>query len=236
MRYISVFCLFLLSCTSAQVQKTLGDISDVVGTGELTESEVALGLKEALVKATRESAEMAGENNGFLDRPEIRIPFPEDIQKVEKRLRQIGLGNEVDRFVESMNHGAEKAASQAIPIFERAVKNMTVQDAWSILKGPDDAATAYLHEQTSAELSVAFKPVVRNALNEVNATRYYSDIISTYNKIPLVEKVDPDLENYVTQKALDGLFQLMEQEEKKIRNNPMERTTDLMRRVFSAQD
>jgi hypothetical protein len=208
----------------------------VINGGELTENEVAGGLKDALVKGVRESSKEAGEVNGFLNRPEIRIPFPEDVQKVETRLRQLGLGKEVDRFVESMNHGAEKAAAKAVPIFERAVRQMTVQDAWSILRGPDNAATIYLEDKTSDALFEAFQPVVRESLNQVNATKYYEDIITTYNKIPLVDKVDPDLDAYVTHKAMDGLFLLVAREEKKIRDNPVERTTELMKKVFRAQD
>ncbi|MEJ2003601.1 MAG: DUF4197 domain-containing protein, partial [Cyclobacteriaceae bacterium] len=146
MRYITVFCFILMGCTSAQLQQTLGDINDVVGGASLTESEVSAGLKDALLKGVTESSHMAGQENGFYKRPEIRIPFPPDVERVEKKLRQIGLGNEVDRFIESMNHGAEKAASEAIPIFSRAVREMTVQDAWSILRGSDNAATEYLRQ------------------------------------------------------------------------------------------
>jgi len=236
MKYIVVFCFLLLGCTSAQIQQTLGDINDVVGGSELTENEVAQGLKEALIKGVREGSQSAGKVDGFLNNPEIRIPFPPEVEKVEKHLRQIGLGGEVDRFVESMNHGAEKAASRAVPIFEKAVKEMTVRDAWDILRGSDDAATVYLREKTSDPLFEAFQPVVQKSLEEVSATRYYSDIVNTYNKIPLVEKVDPDLDAYVTEKAMDGLFLLIAREEKKIREDPVERTTALLRKVFSAQD
>ena len=236
MRYILIFSLFILGCTTAQIQQTLGEIDGVINGGGLTESEVAGGLKDALSKGVKESSLEAGEVNGFLDRPEIRIPFPDDVEKVESRLRQLGLGKEVDRFVESMNHGAEKAASRAVPIFERAVREMTVQDAWSILRGADNAATLYLEDKTSDALFEAFQPVVKESLDEVNATKYYGDIINTYNKIPLVEKVDPDLDAYVTQRAMDGLFLLVAREEKNIRDNPIERTTELMKRVFRAQD
>ncbi|MCA6075373.1 DUF4197 domain-containing protein [Fulvivirga sedimenti] len=234
--YLLLFIFFTVSCTSAQINQTLGDINNTISGGGITESDVAMGLKEALIKGVQESGEMAGVPDGFLKRPEIKIPFPEDVQKVEIRLRQIGLGGEVDRFVESMNHGAEDAAALAVPIFERAVREMTVQDAWGILKGNDDAATIYLREKTSDQLYVAFKPVVESSLEKVNATRYYGDIINTYNKIPLVQKVDPDLNSYVTRKAMDGLFYLIAQEEKKIREDPLERTSDLLKKVFRMQD
>ncbi len=234
--YLLLLTFFAISCTSAQINQTLGDINNTISGGGVTENDVANGLKEALIKGVQKSGETAGVPDGFLKRPEIKIPFPEDVEKVETRLRQIGLGSEVDKFVESMNHGAEDAAALAVPIFTQAVKEMTVQDAWGILKGNDVAATDYLREKTSDQLYVAFEPVVKSSLEKVNATRYYADIINTYNKIPLVQKVDPDLNAYVTQKAMDGLFYLIAQEEKKIREDPLERTSDLLRKVFKMQD
>ena len=236
MRYCSVFCLFLLGCTTAQIQQTMGDINEIMGSDALTEQEVARGLKEALDKGVLESSSTAGQVNGFLNRPEIRIPFPPDVKKVETRLRQMGFEKEVDRFIESMNRGAEKAAALSVPIFSKAVKEMTIQDAWGILRGPDNAATQYLEDKTSEELFVAFSPVVAQSLEQVNATKYYDDIIGIYNKIPFVEKVDANLEDYVTDRAMDGLFYLIEQEERKIREDPLERTTQLMKKVFRAQD
>ena len=236
MRYLAVLFFCLSACTAAQIQQTLGDIDGVLSTGQLSEGEVASGLKDALIQGVRTGSEKAGEYGGFLNRPQIRIPFPPEVSKVETRLRQIGLDNEVDRFIESMNHGAEKAASLAVPIFEKAVREMTIEDAWDILRGPDNAATRYLQEKTSAPLFEAFSPVVGESLDQVNATKYYGDIIGVYNKIPLVEKVDPDLQDYVTNKAMEGLFYLVAEEEKKIREDPLARTTELMKKVFAAQD
>jgi hypothetical protein len=138
----------------------------------------------------------------------------------------------VDKFVMTLNRGAEDAAKEAKPIFVNAIKQMTIQDAWGILKGEEDAATEYLRRTTSAQLREKFAPVIANSLNKVNATKYYGDIINTYNKIPLVEKVNPDLNDYATTKAMDGLFLLIAGEEKKIRQDPMARTTELLKKVF----
>lgn len=225
-----------VACTSAQINQTLGGISDTIGSGELTTSQVAAGLKEALVKGARQGASDASKVDGYFGNTLIRIPFPPEVKKVEDRLRQLGLGAEVDKFVLTLNRGAEQAAKEAAPIFVNAITSMTIQDAWNILKGDNNAATEYLRRTTSEQLLAKFSPVMQNALDQVNATKYYGDIINTYNKIPMVEDVNPDLNEYATQKAVDGLFLLIAQEEEKIRENPAARTTDLLRKVFSQQD
>ncbi len=225
--------IFMVGCTAQQIQQTL---DSYLGSDQLTTEEVANGLKEALVKGISEGSASASKLNGYLGNPQIKIPFPPDVQKVEDKLRSIGLDKQVDQFIETLNRGAEEAAKEAKPIFVTAIRSMTIQDAWNILKGSDDAATQYLVRTTSDQLRGKFKPVISNALDKTNATKYYGDIINTYNKVPFVEKVDPDLENYATQKALDGLFFLIAKEEQKIREDPMARTTDLLKRVFKEQD
>ncbi len=225
--------IFMFGCTAQQIQQTL---DSYLGSDQLTTEEVANGLKEALVKGISEGSASASKLNGYLGNPQIKIPFPPDVQKVEDKLRSIGLDKQVDQFIETLNRGAEEAAKEAKPIFVTAIRSMTIQDAWNILKGSDDAATQYLVRTTSDQLRGKFKPVISNALDKTNATKYYGDIINTYNKVPFVEKVDPDLENYATQKALDGLFFLIAKEEQKIREDPMARTTDLLKRVFKEQD
>ena len=142
----------------------------------------------------------------------------------------------VDDFILSLNRGAELAAKESKPIFVSAIKGMSIQDAWGILKGDKNAATVYLRNTTGEQLYSKFKPVISTSLEKVNATKYYSDVINTYNKIPLVEKVNPDLEDYATNKAIDGLFILVAEEELKIRENPVERTTELLKKVFAQQD
>jgi hypothetical protein len=208
------------------------------GKGELigVACEKPLGRNVAEAKQMLELAQKAGLLDGYLENPELRIPFPQEIEKVETTLRDIGLDREVDRFIVSMNRAAEKAAEKALPIFGSAIKSMTFEDAWQILRGDDDAATRYLERTTSDQLYAAFQPVVRDALDAVHATRYYSDLIGLYNSLPLVKPVNPNLDEYVTHRAMDGLFVLMAKEEARIRENPLARTTELMRRVFAEQD
>ena len=228
--------LILGACTSAQINQTIGDVGKTMGgSKQLTTAEVAEGLKEALIKGISTGSDLASKVDGYFRNPEIKIPFPPDVKRVEDKLRQIGLGGEVDKFVMTLNRGAEDAAKEAKPIFITAIKSMTVQDAWGILRGPDDAATQYLKRTTSAQLKEKFKPVIQNSLNKVNATKYYRDIVTRYNQIPLVQKVNPDLDDYATDKAIEGLFIMIAKEEKNIRDNPVARTTELLKRVFSAQ-
>ncbi|MBE63525.1 MAG: hypothetical protein CMB89_14290 [Flammeovirgaceae bacterium] len=138
--------------------------------------------------------------------------------------------------METLNHGAEEAAKEAKPIFVNAITGMTVQDAWGILKGEDNAATQYLQSKTTADLTAKFQPVIKQALDKTNATKYYSDLVNTYNKIPFVDKVNPNLDEYATDRALSGLFTLVAEEEKNIRANPAARTTELLKKVFAKQD
>ncbi|MEL7002470.1 MAG: DUF4197 domain-containing protein [Bacteroidota bacterium] len=233
----ALIALMLLgACTTAQINKTLGDINKAIGEEQLTTDQVAAGLKEALVNGISNGSNQASKVDGYFKNPQIKIPFPPDVQRVEDKLRKIGLGKEVDKFVLTLNRGAEQAAKEAKPIFVAAIKSMTIRDAWNILKGEDDAATQYLNRVTSAQLKAKFQPIIRNALNKTNATKYYGDIIGTYNKIPFVDKADPELDNYATDKAMEGLFLLIAKEEKKIREDPVARTTELLRKVFSKQD
>jgi hypothetical protein len=234
MKQLLVLVLFVLAgCTSTQINQALGDLNKSVG-GEkpLTTAEVAEGLKEALINGISNGSDQASQLDGYFKNPQIRIPFPPDVKRVEDRLRQIGMGSEVDKFIMTLNRGAEDAAREAKPIFIAAIKQMTIQDAWSILRGDENAATEYLRRTTSTQLYEKFQPVIANSLNKVNATKYYGDLVNTYNKIPMVEKVNPDLNDYATNKAMEGLFLLIADEEKKIRQDPMARTTDLLKRVF----
>lgn len=225
------------ACTSAQINQAVSEAGKVMETQPpaLTTGEVAEGLKEALIKGISTGSDLVSQTDGYFKSPEIKIPFPPDVKKVEDKLRQVGLGNEVDRFVLTLNRGAEDAAKEAKPIFINAIKQMTIDDAWGILKGQPDAATQYLKRTTSAQLKEKFKPVIQNSLNKVNATRYYGDIINNYNRIPLVHKVNPDLNEYATDMAMQGLFTMISKEEKNIRQDPVARTTELLKRVFGPQ-
>ncbi|HEU5147630.1 MAG TPA: DUF4197 domain-containing protein [Chryseosolibacter sp.] len=229
--------LLLGACTSAQINQTIGEVNKTLGgsSAPLTTTEVAQGLKEALIKGISKGSDLVSQVDGYFKNPEIKIPFPPEVKKVEERLRQIGLGNEVDKFVLTLNRGAEDAAREAKPIFIEAIRSMTIEDAWAILRGEDDAATQYLKRTTSGLLKEKFKPVIQNSLNKVNATKYYSDIVTRYNQIPLVQKVNPDLDDYATDKAIEGLFLMIAKEEKNLRENPVARTTELLKKVFGAQ-
>lgn len=227
---------FVLGCSSAQINQALNDANKALGGDQpLTSAEVAEGLKEALIKGISKGSDQASQLDGYFKNSKIKIPFPPEVKKVEDKLRQLGLGSEVDKFVMTLNRGAEDAAKEAKPIFISAIKAMTIQDAWSILRGDKDAATQYLMRTTSTQLKEKFQPVIKNSLNKVNATKYYGDIVNTYNKVPLVEKVNPELDAYATDKAIEGLFTLIAEEEGKIRDNPAERTTELLKKVFGAK-
>ncbi|HYF69277.1 MAG TPA: DUF4197 domain-containing protein [Ohtaekwangia sp.] len=235
MRIIITIAL-LCFCSAVQAQINLKKLKKAIG-GELslTTEEVAAGLKEALTKGVSTGSELVSQLDGYYKNPEIMIPFPPEVKQVEKRLRQMGLDDQVDKFILSLNRAAEDAAKESKPIFVSAIKNMTVKDAMSILKGEDDAATKYLKGTTSVELNAKFNPVIKQSLEKVNATRYYSDLVKTYNKIPFVEKVNPELDQYATEKAIEGLFVMIAKEEKNIRENPLARTSTLLKKVFGSQ-
>lgn len=236
--YTSLIALAFSSfaCTTAEIQQTMDGVLAGTGGMPVTQSEVANGLKQALEIGIKNGSSQASQTDGYFKNPLIRIPFPEDVKKVENTLRQVGLGEEVDKFILTLNRGAEDAAKSAVPIFVSAIKQMTIADAWAILKGDKDAATQYLIRTTSNQLYNTFSPVMVKSLEKTNATKYYTDIINQYNRIPLVQKVNPDLDDYATKKAIDGLFMLVAQEEAQIRENPVARTTELLRRVFTKEN
>lgn len=234
MKKIIVFSTLILgACTSAQISQTLSTVNQTInGEQPLTADQVGEGLKEALIKGISNGSDVASQLDGYFKNPEIKIPFPPEVKKVEDKLRQLGLGNKVDEFVMTLNRGAEDAAKEAKPIFISAIRQMTIEDAWGILKGEENAATNYLKRTTSAQLKEKFSPVIQSSLDKVSATKYYGDVTNTYNKIPFVEKVNPDLNSYATDKAIEGLFTMIAKEEKNIRQNPVARTTELLKKVF----
>jgi Protein of unknown function (DUF4197) len=225
---IVLIALFISSCA------TLSSVVSSATGGALTTEEIGRGLKEALTVGIKNSSSKASALDGYLGNNLIKLLFPPEAQKVEARLRQIGLGGECDKFITALNRGAEDAAKFAAPIFIDAITKMTIQDAVSILKGDKDAATQYLKRTSTQALLTAFSPVIESSLNKTNATKAYTDIANTYNKIPLVQKVNPNLTEYASNKAIDGLFLLVAQEEAKIREDPMARVSDLLKRVFGS--
>ena len=198
----------------------------------LTNTEAAGGLKEALIQGISKGADQASKTDGFNLNSLIRIPFPPDAQRVATTLRSIGLGSQVDKFELSLNRGAEDAAKSAKPIFLSAIKSLTFSDVWGILTGSKDAATQYLKRTTTAQLTTAFMPIMQQSLDKVDATRYYSALTTRYNQLSLVRPVQTDLNQYATGKAVDGPFTLIAQQEADIRENPVARTTALLKRVF----
>ncbi|MBN4062496.1 DUF4197 domain-containing protein, partial [Bacteroidales bacterium AH-315-I05] len=205
-------------------------------TTNLTNTEVINGLKEALEVGTNNSASKASQANGFLYNSKIKIPWPEDAEKAKNTLINIGMKTQVDKVVKTMNRAAEEASKEAAPIFVDAIKQMSIGDGFKILKGANNEATKYLSDKTSAPLKAKFRPIVKEAIKKVKLTQYWNPCVNAYNKIPGVEKMNPDLDDYITQKAMDGLFKLIAEEELKIRKDPIARVSDLLKKVFGSLD
>ena len=204
------------------------------GSSALSNDEIIAGLKEALSVGANNSSQKLAAVDGFFANAAIKVLMPEEAKKVESTLRSAGMGSMVDKAILSMNRAAEEASKSAAPIFLDAIKGMSFQDALSILKGADTAATGYLRGKTSAALTTAFKPVIDAALEKTNATKYWKHVFETYNKLPTTfKKVNTDLSGYVTDKALGGLFYQVALVEQKIRKDPAARVTDVLKKVFA---
>jgi len=229
-----LFVLAILISTLSANAQLLKDAKKMLGqkSAGFSEKDAADAIKEALVKGTGEGVKFVSKLDGYFGNPEIKIPFPPDAKTVETNLRSAGMGKQVDQVILSINRAAEDAAKDAEQIFVAAIKGMTVKDAVNIVKGSNDAATQYLKRTTSPQLREKFLPVIKISLDKVNATKYWTDIIKAYNKIPFVQKMNPDLPDYVTAKAIDGLFVMIAKEELKIRKDPVARTTELLKKVF----
>jgi hypothetical protein len=212
------------------------DLGGLLGREEpLDEQTVAAGLKEALRVGTERTVDTTSKLDGFLGNALIRIAMPEQFEDVAGVLRDVGFGQQADNFETGMNRAAERAAGEAKNVFWNAVSGMTVADAFGILKGHDTAATDYFREKTSDELRSRFNPIVKNKMSEVGLYQMYNELTDYYNKIPLKTAPALDLDEYITEHTLNGLFTVLGQEEKKIRQDPLARTTDLLKRVFKAQ-
>lgn len=201
--------------------------------GGLSNDDIVAGLKEALSVGAQNSAAKLSAADGFFANAAIKVLMPQEAKKVESTLRSVGMGSMVDDAILSMNRAAEEASKSAAPIFVSAIKQMSFQDALGILKGNDTAATTYLKGKTITELTGSFKPVINDALEKTNATKYWKSLFETYNKLPTTfKKINTDLSGYVTEKALTGLFFQVAVEEKKIRKDPAARVTDVLKKVF----
>jgi len=234
LRYIlPVFLIVLSGCTSADIQRVLDSVNTAPA---LSTAEVAKGLKEALRIGIEKGSNSLSITDGYY-KSVYKILLPDEAQIVAEKLSVIpGFSNLEEKIVEKINRAAEDAAKSAAPIFKDAITSMTIGDAWDILKGVDNAATSYLHLKTNDQLYGKFNPVIVSSLNKFGALDLWTNAVTKYNKIPFVEKLNPSLDDYVTNRALDGLFDMVAKEEKDIRTNVNSRVTDLLKKVFAAQD
>lgn len=238
--FTTLLIIAIAACTTQQLQETANVAKDAINTGAkpasnpLTNDEVISGLRDALTVGTNNSSAFASKVDGFYKNPKLFIPFPPEAQKVKDWAIKLKMEAQLDKFVETLNRSAEEAAKDAAPVFVNAIKGMSIGDGFAILKGADNAATQYLKDKTTVELRQKFTPVVQNAINKVELTKYWNPIINNYNKVPFVEKQNPDLTAYVTERAMEGLFKLIAEEELKIRKDPVARVTDILKRVFGS--
>jgi hypothetical protein len=234
---LSIFFVFSVgSQVNAGFQDWLKETAKKLGGEEgLSEDEIVNGLKQALEVGTGNAVSTVSQTDGYFKNPKIKIPLPENVMKVEKLLRATGFGNQVDEFELSMNRAAERAAPEAKSIFWDAVRQMSFTDARQILDGPDDAATQYFQDKTSGRLQEIFKPITHQAMSEVGVTSYYQSIDDKIKTIPFADRMSLDLDQYVTDKALKGLFVMLAEEEKRIREDPAARVTNLLKKVFASQ-
>lgn len=210
-----------------------GILDKIRGGGASSDDKVAAGLKEALEIGTGNAVSSTGKPDGFFKNAAIKILMPDKLRKLDKGLRAVGLGSQLDAFVLSMNRAAERAAPSAKSIFKEALTKMTFSDAKRILRGGDTAATEYFRDKTSELLTASFLPIVSSSLGEVGATKNYKDLVGRYSALPLVSAPSLDLDQYVTGKSLEGLFHMLGEEERKIRKDPAARVTKLLKDVFS---
>ena len=231
--------LILIASLSLSGCKTmdLKQVSDVIQQYQtpLNEATVADGLKQALEIGTRNSVAATSRKGGFSNNSLIKIGVPQELNKVASTLRKVGLGSYVDKLELQMNRAAEKASGEAKSVFLESLAQMSVADAWGILKGPNDAATQYFKRTTGTKLSSRFAPIIQNSMSQVGFYGDYQSLLSAYDKIPFTQKPNLNIEDYILTKTLDGVFSMVAQEEEKIRENPAARVTQLLQRVFSQQ-
>jgi Protein of unknown function (DUF4197) len=242
----SLIVITIAACTTQQLQQTADAAKTVINstgtttggtgttTGPLTNDEVVKGLREALTVGANNSSAFASKLDGFYKNPAMFIPFPPEAQKVKDWATKLGMGAEIDKFEMTLNRSAEEATKNAGTVFANAIKGMSISDGFAILKGANNAATQFLKDKTTTELKTKFTPVVQSAIDKVELTKYWSPIITAYNKVPLIEKQNPNLTDYVTDRAMIGLFKLVEQEELKIRKDPVAQVSAILKRVFGS--
>jgi hypothetical protein len=241
MKKLLLLLLLLPLAGQAQLKGILNKAKDKVTAASangksLTNADIGAGLKEALKKGVSDQVTKLTAVDGFYKNDAVKILLPDELKKVDKKLRQLGMASLADEGIKVLNRAAEDAVKEATPIFVNAITSMTITDAKNILMGADTSATTYLEGATSTPLYAKFNPVVTSSLSKVGADKIWAGIISKYNSLPLVTKVNPDLNDYVTDKAMDGVFKMIAVEEKNIRTNLSSRTSDLLKKVFALQD
>ncbi|MEL6916329.1 MAG: DUF4197 domain-containing protein [Bacteroidota bacterium] len=233
-RKLIVFALIFQFLGCAELQQVVNQLPQ--GDGSLGNAEIAQGLREALDLGIDKQVSKLTQKDGFFRNELVKILLPDELKKVDKTLRDIGLGKLADEGLRVLNRAAEDAVGEATPIFVNAVKGITFDDAKNILLGPDDAATQYLTNSTQKELYGKFNPVIKNSFEKVGADKIWSNLITKYNNLPLTNNVNPDLTDYVTGEALKGVYTMIAVEEKEIRTKVSSRTTDILKKVFALQD
>ncbi len=233
-----LMAIVAMAGANAQILKKLQKgAEDLVGGGNLSTAEIGQGLKDALNKGVEKGVNELSATDGYFKHAVYKILLPEEAQNVVSKLKSVpGFSNLEADLIEKMNRGAENAAKEAGPIFASAITSMTIADAMDILMGADNSATVYLRKTTFDQLYGKFNPVIVKALDEIGANDLWRNASNAYNKIPFVTKVNNDLDDHVTTKALDGMFGKVQEKEKDIRRNPAARTSDLLKKVFSKQD
>lgn len=233
MKKILAFASILILTSCAELQSIASQLPQEYG---VTDAEISSGLKQALEFGIDKEVRNLAKEDGFFTNELVRIGLPPELQKVDKTLRDVGLDALADEGLKVLNRAAEDAVGEAIPVFASAVKGITFADARNILLGADNAATVYLSAKTEQELYTRFNPIISNSLDKVGATQVWKNIIQKYNSLPITNNVNPDLPDYVTNEALEGVFVMIAKEEKDIRNTLSARTTNLLRKVFAVQD
>ncbi len=227
MKTIILTCLLSFSFLSCEV------LSKLPSYVPLTESEASEGMRQALDQGVSQGITLLNKQDGFFGNEAYKLFLPAEAQQIESTLRQLGMSGLVDKAILQINRAAEDAVGNARPIFVDAIQKMTISDALTIIRGPNDAATSYFRQKTTDQLSAAFAPIIKSSLDKFSATKYYSDVVNTYNRFPTtINKINPDLPSYVVQKTVTALFDQIAKEEANIRANPVARTTEILKRVF----
>lgn len=229
-----ILLLVSFSTTNAQIENILKKLQNKNKSNTNDTETVISGLKEALEIGTGNAVDVLSVTDGYFGNKLVKILLPDELKKVEPMLRNIGLNRQVDEFILTMNRAAESAAKEATPIFLDAIKGITFDDAMKILNGGDNAATNYFREKTSKKLGDKFKPIINDHMDKVGVTKAYKEITQKVNSNPFVKVEKTDLDSYVTNQALDGMFTVIAQEEAKIRKDPAAQVTDLLKQVFGS--